>query len=257
MSKLLLNEQPLLIMPTLASKIGLNEAIVLQQIHYWNDINEKANNNFRDGYYWTFNSYDKWNKQFPFWSSRTIQRTIKKLEDLKLVVAGNYNKLKIDRTKWYRIDYNVLKELETSPFGQNGTINMTDWLNHLDNVGLPLPETNSEINSETNESYLHNPEDCGCFLHPYKIDDNFVQSYLAIMDVYIPKGHKRIREANKDYILNGISVLKDWGITLDEWEEKSHEHFQNLPKSNDGDIIAFLSASKRYFEVDVNYELSR
>ena len=48
MSKLLLNEQPLLIMPTLASKIGLNESIVLQQIHYWNTINEKANNNFRE-----------------------------------------------------------------------------------------------------------------------------------------------------------------------------------------------------------------
>ena len=148
MSRLLINEHPLQVLPTLATKIGLNEAIVLQQIHYWNDINKKANNNFRDGYYWTFNSYEEWTKQFPFWSARTIQRAIKRLEDLKLVVSGNYNKLKIDRTKWYRIDILVVQELETSPFGQSGTINMTDWLDHLDKMGLPLPETNSKTNSK-------------------------------------------------------------------------------------------------------------
>jgi hypothetical protein len=45
MSKLLLDEQPLLIMPKLATKIGLNESIIVQQIHYWNEINKKSNNN--------------------------------------------------------------------------------------------------------------------------------------------------------------------------------------------------------------------
>ena len=35
MNKLLLNEPPLMILPTLASNIGLNEAIFLQQLHYW------------------------------------------------------------------------------------------------------------------------------------------------------------------------------------------------------------------------------
>ena len=148
-SKLLLNEQPLLIMPQLATKIGLNESIVLQQIHYWNEINRKAKNNYKDGHYWTFNSYTDWEKQFPFWSTSTIHRTIKRLEKMKLVVTGNYNKLKIDRTKWYRIDYDVLQALETSPFSHIDKTNMSDWHDHLFNLGLPLPETNSEIKEET------------------------------------------------------------------------------------------------------------
>ena len=152
MSRLLIDEHPLQVLPTLATKIGLNEAVILQQIHYWNDINKKANNNFEDGYYWTFNSYEEWSKQFPFWSSRTIQRTIKRLEDMKLVVVGNYNKLQIDRTKWYRVDYKVLEVLETSPFGQNGTINMTKWLNHLDKMAPPLPETNTKTNTKINKN---------------------------------------------------------------------------------------------------------
>ncbi len=35
MAKLLLNEQPLVVLPELACKIGLNEAIILQQLNYW------------------------------------------------------------------------------------------------------------------------------------------------------------------------------------------------------------------------------
>ena len=119
MSKLLIDEQPILVMPQLAAKIGLNEAIVLQQIHYWLKTNKDNNNNFRDGYYWTYNTYEKWMEQFPFWSRSTIFRTIRELEKKRLLVPGNFNKLKIDRTKWYRIDYEVLRNIEREPFGQN------------------------------------------------------------------------------------------------------------------------------------------
>ena len=38
MSKLLISENLVMIIPTLAVKIGLNEAIVLQQIHYWGNF---------------------------------------------------------------------------------------------------------------------------------------------------------------------------------------------------------------------------
>lgn len=44
-SNLLLDEPPLQVMPTLATKVGLNESIVLQQIHYWLKIKEKVNKN--------------------------------------------------------------------------------------------------------------------------------------------------------------------------------------------------------------------
>ena len=35
MSKLLIQENPMMILPSLAEKIGLNQAIVIQQFHYW------------------------------------------------------------------------------------------------------------------------------------------------------------------------------------------------------------------------------
>ena len=113
MSRLLLDEKPLLVMPRLATLIGLNEAIVLQQVHYWLEINRKTNSNYKDGYYWAYNTYEQWQEQFPFWSKRTIRRIINNLEKMGLLISASYNKLGIDRTKWYRIDYKKLDELNS------------------------------------------------------------------------------------------------------------------------------------------------
>lgn len=76
MSNLLIDEQPIMVLPNLATNIGLNEAIVLQQIHYWIG----RTNNVRDGNKWIYNSYQNWNKQFPFWSLATLKRTLTSLK---------------------------------------------------------------------------------------------------------------------------------------------------------------------------------
>lgn len=146
MGKLLFDTYPLIVDPNLAAITGLNEAIILQQLHYWLEINSRDKRNCRDGFYWTYNTYEKWQKQFPFWSVRTIRRIISNLEKQGLVVAGNYNRLKIDRTKWYRLNYEKLESLSNSPLGQNG---------HMEQANLtrPLPET---IFAETKKDYIGN-----------------------------------------------------------------------------------------------------
>lgn len=108
MSKLLINEPPLVLQKTLAVKLGLNEAIMLQQIHYWASMKK----NIKDGYYWVYNSYEDWNEQFPFFSKSTIGRVLRNLEKSGVIIVGNYNKLSFDKTKWYRIDYKAVKALE-------------------------------------------------------------------------------------------------------------------------------------------------
>ena len=42
MSMYLFDEQPIIANKTLASALGLNEALVLQQINYWIEINKKS-----------------------------------------------------------------------------------------------------------------------------------------------------------------------------------------------------------------------
>ena len=108
MSKLLFNKQPRLFDYDLACMIGDREAQFLQQIHYWLEVNREARRNFKEGVYWTFNSYENWQKQFPWLSVKQIKRVIGRLEEKELLIADNFNVLKIDRTKWYRINYEKL-----------------------------------------------------------------------------------------------------------------------------------------------------
>ena len=109
MSKLLIYDNPIMILPTLAQKIGLNEAVMLQQIHYWLESSQHE----KEGRKWVYNSYRAWQLQMPFWSERTIKRSIKSLEDQGYLLSANYNRLTMDKTKWYSIDYEKLEELES------------------------------------------------------------------------------------------------------------------------------------------------
>lgn len=107
-SKLLIPSHPLQVIPELAVIIGLADALVLQQIHYWllkygNDHHNRK---------WIYNTLDEWQTQFPFWSKKTIQRTLKRLVDRKLVRVGKFNKKNWDRTNWYSINYEALAKLE-------------------------------------------------------------------------------------------------------------------------------------------------
>ncbi|WP_227396806.1 DnaD domain-containing protein [Jeotgalibacillus aurantiacus] len=114
MSKLLINESPLQVLPGLAVKIGLNEAVILQQMHYW--LNHSKN--FRDGRKWVFKTYREWQLEFPFWTERTVKRVFASLEKMELVIStSEYNEMSIDKTKWYSIDYDKLEEITIDAFG--------------------------------------------------------------------------------------------------------------------------------------------
>ncbi|MDM5333411.1 hypothetical protein QUF56_09250 [Ureibacillus composti] len=117
---LLINEPPLQVLPTLAAKIGLNNAIIIQQVHYW----LRVSNNVRDGHKWVYRTLEEWHLEFPFWSKSTLDRAIKSLEEQNLLVVGNYNRLKMDRTKWYRINYESLDKLCNDAFHQNDEMDL-------------------------------------------------------------------------------------------------------------------------------------
>lgn len=125
MSKLLLKDQPLLVLPALAVKAGVNGALFLQQLHYWLEKSV----NVQDGYTWVYNT----NQQFPFWSLSTIQRIISKLEKEGLIIKGKYNRSKFNNTVWYRIDYEQLEKLMPSDeFEELEDVNLTERASQIE-----------------------------------------------------------------------------------------------------------------------------
>ncbi|HFR3476329.1 TPA: conjugal transfer protein, partial [Streptococcus suis] len=113
MNALLFDERPIVANPVLAREIGLNEAIVLQQINFWLEVNKQNGKNFHDGRYWTYNSIRAWHESdFSYLSYETVKRTFSKLEKAGFLLTANYNKDPRDKTKWYSLDFERIFELQ-------------------------------------------------------------------------------------------------------------------------------------------------
>ncbi len=171
------------LIPSLAKKIGLNEAIVLQQLHFRLCISE----NWRDGHKWVYKTYEDWQKnEFPFWSVDTVYRTIRKLEAQGYLVSTNiYNKMHVDKTKWYRIDYPFLHEL-TSQIAHSklGKVELVD-AHHPETVlgNLPTPITKEVPNNTTNNT----PKEI--------VEENL--DVVSVIDYLNTKAHKQFTASSK------------------------------------------------------------
>ena len=148
----------------LATVIGLNEAIVLQQVHYWlkknseNEANMEKPVHFRDDRWWTYNTLEEWQeKNFPFWNVRTVQRNFRKLEKEGLLIVGNYNRHAYDHTKWYSIDYDRLESLVNTEYDNLSLSKVTSCRDRIRQCNvydtIEYPSENSlSIDYQLNES---------------------------------------------------------------------------------------------------------
>ncbi|WP_235824875.1 DnaD domain-containing protein [Bacillus salipaludis] len=153
MSNLLVYENPMIVSPSLANRIGLNEAVVLQQVHYW--VNKS--NHIIEERKWIYNTYNDWQEQFSFWSLSTIKRVFRSLADQGLLLSGNWNKSKMDQTKWYTIDYERLEALELAPKMQKKEIE----LNERKHVEAEIDFIASEINAPAVKENLYKEDSFG------------------------------------------------------------------------------------------------
>lgn len=95
-------------------------AVILANIEYWvtvNELHEKDWDNpvhLHDGKWWTFGSVEYYSKYFPHLTYKQVKVRLQKLEDAGYIVSGNYNKISLDRTKWYTLsdEYRRIRQAE-------------------------------------------------------------------------------------------------------------------------------------------------
>ena len=207
MGNLLLDDRPLVIQPKLAELLGdLDEAVILQQIHYW--LEKRLN--IKDGYSWVYNSMVEWNKQFPWLSLKTLKRKFKSLEDKGLLITGNYNKAKFDRTKWYRIDYDAFSNLGNA-LGQNDLTNVSNCPNakgQNDTTNtIEYTENNNIDNTTTTE-----PTEIGSIYEFWEsnVGSLFPYLYEEIQAIY--EDWSEVSKQPKEMILESIKMALDKGV---------------------------------------------
>ena len=189
MGALLFDERPIVVDRKLAKAIGLKEAIVVQQIHYWIMQNQKAGRNFRDGRYWTYNSYPKWTEEFGLWCERTVKSIFSSLEKSGVLMSGNYNKASMDQTKWYTINYDVLSKMcADSPSGKLCPMDSANFARQIPEIN---PEKYNTIigDFEKSPERAHSPSKTAQLLSLYGEDRLFAMTDLIdwYIDVAYPK----------------------------------------------------------------------
>lgn len=109
---LLTDESPQVYHPTLATWVGLNEAIFLAQLHYILTKNESVGK-FTDGRKWYRDKpHDFVVKYFPFWDEGIVKRVLDNLRaDGLLMARSDLNKDPKDRSLWYTIHYEAVERL--------------------------------------------------------------------------------------------------------------------------------------------------
>ena len=244
MSRLLIDEYPLLLQPEIATGIGLNESIILQQLHYWLQKSKIEN----DGKLWVYNTYEQWQKQFPFFSISRIRRTIKKLESLELIEIEQLDKSNWKNTNYYTINYEKFymmfpqnKQSNIAKKNKSKCSNRTDVYKETETPaetnkprlqeGLAFPSVNEIIVFGKTKDLSENL--CNKFFKHYSnngwIDDN------------------------KESIRNWQSLLIHWGKTEKTKEDFEQEEQQILRAKEKAESDRWLSEKKRsdfYIELE-------
>lgn len=170
----------------LAIKYGIEEAILIENFAFWIKKNAANNKNYINGEYWTYNSAKALEELFPYMNLKKIQRTLIKLEELKIFKSGNFNKKTYDRTKWYCIIDSDIKAMYQLNY------NVQDDKKALDKMS-------NEKNQDFSEEEEKNPW-TKCPMDLDKMSNAFTQNVQPIPDINTDINHIKKATANIDTV---------------------------------------------------------
>lgn len=256
---LFISKNILIVDSDLANMLGINKAVILQQIHYWTEKNEELGRNLKDGHYWVYNTFESWGKQFKWIGVRTIKKLIKELEDDGYLITGTFNKSSFDHTKWYRINYDKVDVLlgECNNFTIGG-----------EKSSPAIPKTNiTETNTETNNGdkgkmvgtaagFSHStaaPAEKSPHAEPRKSDpaiSDFIKWYFRYYEMMECTPHPPIKSAQKIRVHDQLKAFMDtWDLTPDAFKDMAEAFF--AVETSDHNINHFATEgilTNRFYE---------
>lgn len=226
---------------SVAEKYGIEEAIIIHNIHFWVLKNATNGRHFYDGRYWTYNSRKAFKQLFPYMSEMKIYRTLRKLERMDILLKSGYNELKMDRTNWYAFTDSGLAMLEAVGYDnskltkcnnallQNETMDCYKMNNGLLQNGQTIPYNKpynkQDSNIHTQFNFLQSLIDAG-------VDRQIAEEYMQVRKVKratntLTAYRGLEREAKKAGIcLNDairICVERSWQGFKAEWYKKDYK----------------------------------
>mgnify|MGYP000106465867 CR=1 FL=1 len=217
----------------LASKIGLEETLILVHFYHWCMGNADNEDMFKDGHIWMYITRKRINEKYPYLTENKIKGAINRLSEKGLILISNYNKLKIDKTNWYALTDNAYALFGTS-LGK-----ITDrWLNS------PSSGENNQAIQSIKQNYIDKPKENNNNKEAWRIDFN---AYLKLIDEareIILKDEEFKSQCikfnpNMDFDLTLEKMIVTYWGTETGWNKK---------KASKGKSINMLSTLKKGFD---------
>ena len=222
---LLFDETPIVFDRTLARLIGDRHATVLQQVHYWIEINRKKRNTdvYKDGFYWTYRSIKKWHEEeFDYLSLSTVRRTFDDLIEDGYLITGDYNKFGADRTKWYRVNTEKISKLYEKINQEKHLPNMTNA--NAQNEQMEIVKMNNsemlKMSEPIQEIKKRLNKDINISSHSNNIIYNEQNEQMNELNESKNKNEKSFRKYNRQYFKDSFGysrVSKNKQVELDKW----------------------------------------
>jgi hypothetical protein len=201
----------------LAKDFSVYIALFLGHLDHWTFKNLANKKNIHDGLCWTYDTLEAMGDIFPYFSRRQRERIINTAVKEGLVIRGNYNKNKYDRTVWYALTpkayhyfphLNKDKYLETLylSISPNGEMDFTEWRNQFHRSVTPIPDTNPDTNpdkkltncssssfifSETTDKNILNQK----LTIDSRTDNEFMEDVVKHIDECSEKSYPRLQRA--------------------------------------------------------------
>jgi len=85
----------------LAEEYSIEVSLLIHHFQFWISRNRNLKRNFYEGRTWTYETIKEIKAHFPYFSVKQIERLLKKVVDIGIIVKGNFNKKTYDQTVWY------------------------------------------------------------------------------------------------------------------------------------------------------------
>lgn len=97
-----------------AAEYGVHEAILIHHFQHWIEFNQRTKKNYREGRTWSYQTFEEISEWFPYLTADQVRDLLHRLCEGKnrkskrdelefepVLIKGNFNKTKYDKTTWY------------------------------------------------------------------------------------------------------------------------------------------------------------
>lgn len=219
-------------------------AVLIHHFQHWIMVNKRSKRNLKEGRTWSYQTLSDIAAHFPYLSFKQIRSNMEKLIEKGILIKGNFNLHKYDRTCWYafqdeeRFGISRFQEMEVekteNTICPNGQMENPIQANGECQTGTPIPDSKPDTKTTTKPNLaslaseqafrlrakeevapLQNPllNEMDYSLETMKLDKKELHIFLSNLELEDDRGeYVKLNDEQKMQVIRACNLKKVQGI---------------------------------------------